>query len=91
MIVRFGNMCMLLGIAAAIAATAWWLAFFHEILGDNFQAARDCFYWTTDLCSLKEPASLFSDIPVYDPALLWLAGALFAGGLCLRLFGLSKR
>ena len=81
--------------------------FFHEILGDNFQAARECFYWTTDLCSLKEPASLFSEIPVYDPALLWLAGcgggaaqltptpmpdiALFAGGLCARLFGLSSR
>ena len=40
MIIRLGNMCMLLGIAAAIAATAWWLMFFHEILGDNFQAAR---------------------------------------------------
>ncbi len=90
MIVRGGNFLMLLGIAAFVAATAWWFAFFHDILGEQFQIARECFYWTPDICLLKESAALFTEVPVYDPQLLWLSGAMFAGGLFIRLYGLAR-
>lgn len=87
MIVRTGNLLMLFGIAGFVVATAWWMVFFHEVLGDEFQLARECFYWTTDLCALKSPASLLVDVPEYEPRLLWLSGVLFAAGLIGRIWG----
>lgn len=90
MITRLGNFLALLGVAAFIAATGWWIAFFYDILGGEFQVARECFYWTTELCVLKDSAGLFSDVPVYQPELLWASGALFAAGVCVRLYGLSR-
>ena len=83
---KLGNVLMLLGIGSFIAATVWWISFFYEILGNDFQLARECFYWTTDLCSLKAPAALFSDIPAYDPRLLWLSAVMFVLGMLLRIF-----
>lgn len=82
---KIGNLMMVLGLAAFVVATAWWYAFFQDILGAEFQIARECFYWTTELCSLKSPAGLFSDVPVYDPALLWAAVGLFALGVLIRI------
>jgi len=90
MIVRTGNLLIACSVAAFVVATAWWIVFFHEVLGDKFQLARECFYWTADLCALKTPAGLFVDVPVYNPALLWVSATLFAGGLFVRLFGLSR-
>jgi hypothetical protein len=87
MIVRTGNLLILCSVAAFVVATAWWIAFFHEVLGDRFQLARECFYWNADLCALKTPAGLFVDVPVYNPALLWVTGALFVGGLAVRCTG----
>ncbi len=84
---KLGNVLMLLGLGGFVTATAWWLSFFYEILGNEFQLARECFYWTTDLCSLKAPAALFSDVPAYEPRLLWLAAAIFVAGVLLRIFG----
>mgnify|MGYP000038279653 CR=1 FL=1 len=90
MIVRAGNLLIVFAVAAFVVATAWWITFYHEILGDEFQMARECFYWTSDLCSLSSPAGLFADVPVYDPGLLWASGALFALGLFVRLYGLAR-
>lgn len=90
MMTRLGNLLILIGIAAFVAATAWWIAFFYDILGGDFQVARECFYWTTELCVLKDAVGLFSDVPVYQPELLWASGVLFAAGLSVRLYGLSK-
>jgi len=90
MIVKTGNLMIALSVAAFVVATAWWIVFFHEVLGDKFQMARECFYWNADLCALKTPAGLLVDVPVYDPGLLWLSALLFAGGLFVRLFGLAR-
>lgn len=90
MMTRLGNFLALIGITAFIVATAWWMTFFYEILGNDFQLARECFYWTTELCMLKESVGLFADVPVYQPDLLWASGALFAAGVSIRLYGLSK-
>jgi len=82
---RLGNVLMSLGAIVFATATAWWIVFFYETLGDNFQKARDCFYWTSSLCSLKEAAPLLTNVPVYDPVLMWVGVALFAIGVGFRL------
>jgi len=53
MSIRLGNLLTVLGVAACIVATAWWIVFFYDILGADFQVARECFYATTNLCSLR--------------------------------------
>ena len=85
MSVRLGNFLIILGIAICAAATVWWIVFFYDILGDEFQVARECFYMNTNLCALKSSASLFSDIPVYSPKLLWAGCAAFVIGLGMRM------
>lgn len=84
---KLSNLLMVFGIVAFVVATAWWFIFFHEVLGDEFQLARECFYWTTNLCSLKAPAGLFVEIPEYQPMLLWIASGLFGAGLVARIWG----
>ncbi len=84
MSVRIGNFLILMGVAICVVATAWWIIFFYDILGEDFQVARECFYMTTNLCALKSSAALFSDIPEYDPKALWAGGAAFVLGLGLR-------
>lgn len=87
MILRLGNTMLAMAAATFTVATAWWITFFHELLGDRFQIARECFYWTTELCSLKEAGGLISDVPVYQPEVLWVAGGLLVFGLGLRVVG----
>jgi len=84
MSIRLGNLLVVLGLVACIIATIWWIVFFYDILGEDFQIARECFYTTTNLCSLKASAALFSDIPEYTPKLLWAGAAMFVLGLGLR-------
>lgn len=81
---RLGNLFAVLGVATCVVATAWWIVFFYDILGEDFQVARECFYATTSLCSLKASAALFSDVPEYSPELLWAGAALFILGLGVR-------
>ena len=87
MISRLGNVVLFLAVTMFIVSTAWWYSFFHELLGEDFQVARECFYWTTDLCRLKEAGALFADVPVYDPTLLWVSGLILIVGLGLRIIG----
>ena len=82
---------MVLGAIGFVGATAWWISFFYDVLGQDFQIARDCFYWTTDVCALKGMAGLFADVPVYDPFLLWLSGGLFILGLLARVIAPGQR
>ena len=84
MSIRLGNLLTVLGVAACIVATAWWIVFFYDILGADFQVARECFYATTNLCSLEASAALFSEIPEYTPKFLWAGVAMFFIGLGLR-------
>ena len=84
---RLGNILMLIGLAGFLTATAWWLSFFHDILGDNFQIARDCFYWTANFCTPARAAAIFADVPAYDPWLLWVSVGVFFVGVFLRIPG----
>ncbi|MDB9703037.1 hypothetical protein OAA86_02945 [Rhodospirillales bacterium] len=84
MSIRLENLLTVLGVAAFIVATAWWIVFFYDILGADFQVARECFYETTNLCSLEASAALFSEIPEYTPKFLWAGVAMFFIGLGLR-------
>ncbi len=86
MIRRLGNGFLALGAAAFVAATAWWYAFYHEILGDQFQLARECFYWETPSCGVGRVVAIFMEVPAYDPMALWIAGGLLALGTLLRAF-----
>ncbi len=82
---RISKLLMLLGFLAFATATAWWLSFFYDALGAEFQRARECFYWTTQTCLEKKAADdLFSDVPPYDPRFMWLGVAMFAAGVILR-------
>lgn len=90
MISKLGGTLMVLGIAGFIGATAWWMTFFYDVFGQDFQIARDCFYWTTDVCALKGMAAPFVDVPEYDPLLLWLSIGLFAVGLLARIIAPSN-
>ncbi len=79
------KLLMALGFAAFATATAWWLSFFYDVLGDEFQRARECFYFTTQTCLDKKAADdFFSDVPIYDPRLMWLGVGMFALGVILR-------
>ncbi len=90
MISRLGGTFMILSIIGFVGATAWWISFFYDILGQDFQIARDCFYWTTDACALKGMAALFADVPEYDPMLLWVSVGLFGCGLLARIISPSR-
>lgn len=87
MIVRLGNWVLFMSVSLFVVATGWWITFFHELLGEQFQVARECFYWTTELCSLKEAAGFIVDVPVYDPKMLWVSGGLLVVGIGLRIAG----
>lgn len=87
MIMRLGNWVLFMSVALFVIATGWWITFFHELLGEKFQVARECFYWTTDLCSLKEAGGFIADVPVYEPGLLWASCGLLVFGLSLRIAG----
>lgn len=84
---KLGATLMFIGLMGFVGATAWWISFFYDILGDDFQLARECFYKTTDLCSLKGMAAPFADVPEYDPNFLWLSVGIFAIGLVVRVIG----
>ena len=84
MISKLGGTFIIIASIGFIGATVWWITFFYDILGQDFQRARDCFYWTTDVCALKGMAAPFADVPVYDPFLLWMSVGMFVVGLFAR-------
>lgn len=87
MISKIGGTIILFGVLGFVGATAWWISFFYDVMGDDFQMARECFYKTTEICSLKGLAAPFADVPEYDPNFLWLSVGLFIAGLVVRIIG----
>lgn len=78
---RFGKILLVLGTLALVGATVWWYLFFEQALGDEVTQAKECFYYTTDLCRLGSGAvGAFSEIPPYEPAAFWAAVVLAAAG-----------
>lgn len=81
MIRSIGKMFMTVGTIAFLLALIWWLGFFHQMLGDDIKRASECFYSTTMECQIGNLIGGFTDIPAYDPILLWVAGAMMGLGL----------
>lgn len=81
MIRVFGKLLIFLGFAGFCAATAWWYMFFHQMLGDNVKHASECFYQTTNLCTVADMSDFAFNIPAYRPALLWISAVVFVIGL----------
>lgn len=87
MIRGLGKLLMVLGSAAFATALAWWIVYYHELLGDNMKQASACFYSSPIECDVGSLAGFFVDVPVYDPVLLWVAAGL--GGVGLVVYAIA--
>lgn len=80
-----GKFLMACGVAFLVAAVAWWYLFFEQMLGENVKQASECFYFTTDSCSVGNLVGYFGDIPTYSPFAFWISVMTMALGLLLVL------
>lgn len=79
---RIGKGLLALGALVFCGAVAWWYLFYEQVLGENVQMARDCFYHTTDTCAVGNLVLEYTgNIPPYDPMVLWVAGILAVVGV----------
>ncbi|MBT3659846.1 MAG: hypothetical protein HOB37_15260 [Rhodospirillaceae bacterium] len=81
-----GKWIMIGGGIGFVIALAWWLLFFHQMLGDDVKAASECFYRTTVQCEIGNFVGSFFDTPPYEPALLWASAGTFVVGLLISVF-----
>lgn len=86
MVRSIGKMLITVGGVGCVAALAWWLSFFHQMLGDDVKRASECFYRTTTECEIGNLVGLFMDVPPYEPALLWFSAATMVLGLLVYIF-----
>lgn len=71
------------GVGFAVAVV-WWYLFFEQMLGSSVKQASQCFYRTTESCSVGNAVgSVVGGIPAYSPILLWAAVGLAVLGLVL--------
>jgi hypothetical protein len=78
-----GKALLAFGALLFVGAVGWWYAFFEQILGRRVKTASECFYYTTDACSLASVAGYLGDIPTYSPLPFWLSIAVMLIGLIL--------
>jgi hypothetical protein len=78
-----GKALLIGGLLGFAAAVAWWYAFYEQFLGADVKKASECFYYTTELCSLGGIVEAAGDIPAYSPAALWIAVAMLVVGTFL--------
>ena len=97
MISRLGKWFLWLAALLLVGATAWWYAFFEQMLGESVKKASECFYYTTDLCTAGNAAGAFGsvvgmigDIPTYSPLAFWSAVTSLVVGLLLIVLAPSK-
>lgn len=76
-----GKTLLILGLILLGSAIAWWYTFFEQMLGDKVKDASDCFYYTSDLCSLGNVVGVVGDIPTYSPVAFWIAAAALVAGV----------
>ncbi len=86
-----GKTFIALGFMLFVVAVAWWYLFYSQFFGDDVKRASDCFYYTTDLCSVGNLAAVISDVPVYSPIVLWIAVGVFALGFVLLAWSPLRR
>ena len=82
-IAAIGKILTSAGFVLLALAVAWWYLFFEQVLGENVKKASDCFYYTTDTCSLGSVVGMVGNIPTYSPLVFWAAVAAIVVGLML--------
>ena len=83
---RVAKLCIFLSAIGGIIAVAWWLIFFHQLLGSNVKVASKCFYRTYRECEIGNIFEWFTGIPYYRPELLWVSVGTFLFGMFLLSF-----
>lgn len=78
-----GKVLVGLGALTLAGAVWWWYAFFEQVLGHDVKKASQCFYYTTDTCSLASVVGYLGDIPTYSPLPFWVSIALMIIGVVL--------
>jgi len=79
-----GKTLLIVGLILLGTAIVWWYSFFEQILGDRVKEASDCFYYTSDICSLGNVVGVVGDIPTYSPVAFWAAAvAMTVGVACI--------
>ena len=86
-----GKTLIVMGVALLAVAVAWWYLFFEQIFGPTVKKASECFYYTTEICSLGEVLGIVSKIPAYSPMSFWAAIAALTTGVALLAFAPSKK
>lgn len=86
-----GKLLLAIGALTLIGAVGWWYAFFEQFLGRDVKKASECFYYTTDSCSLASVVGYIGDIPTYTPLPFWLAIAVLVIGTILLVAAPLKR
>lgn len=85
-----GKTLLAIGFALFAGAVAWWYLFFEQVFGEDVKNASECFYYTTDMCSLGEVVGVVGSIPTYSPIPFWASIVVFAAGIALLAFGPRK-
>ena len=76
-----GKTLLIVGLILLGGAIVWWYSFFEQVLGERVKEASDCFYYTTDICSLGNVVGVVGDIPTYSPVVFWAAAAAMTAGI----------
>jgi hypothetical protein len=79
----FGKALVAMGALMLVGAVGWWYVFFEQILGRDVKRASQCFYYTTDACSLASAVGYLGKIPTYSPVPFWLSVAVMLIGVIL--------
>ncbi len=76
-----GKTMVAIGALMLVGAVGWWYAFFEQVLGHDVKKASQCFYYTTDACSLASIVGYIGNIPTYSPLPFWLSVAVMVIGV----------
>lgn len=85
-----GKTLIVLAFGLLAGAVAWWYLFFEQVLGKDVKKASECFYYTSELCSLGEIVGTVGHIPTYSPVPFWASVAAFVTGIALLSFAPRK-
>jgi len=87
----FGKTLLILGVGLLVGAVAWWYLFFEQVFGEDVKKASECFYYTTEICSLGDIVGAVGHIPTYSPVPFWASIVAIAAGIAFLSFAPRKR
>lgn len=84
MILKFiGKLFVLVAACLFVGSVTWWYLFYEQFLGHDVKQASECFYYTTEICSLSDIIGIAGNVPTYSPLPLWCSIASFVIGIIL--------